>query len=96
MQKLVLCNNALSDQGIQKLTTPSRMFQKGPQHLSFIDLNGTFSSDASLGLQGVNSGIARTELFYSHPGKDEKNLFEYYLQNEGLLSKERLYSQYFP
>lgn len=40
LQSLVLSHNALSDQGIQKMTTPYRMFQRGPEHLVFLDLTG--------------------------------------------------------
>ena len=38
--KLVLSHNAMTDTGLQKMTTPHRMLRKGPEHIQYIDLTG--------------------------------------------------------
>lgn len=40
LRKLGLCGNGLSDKGVQRLTTPLRMFRKGPVSLHTLDLSG--------------------------------------------------------
>ena len=39
--KLALSHNALTDSGVQRMTTAHRMFRRGPEHLLHIDLTGT-------------------------------------------------------
>lgn len=40
LQVLVLCGNGLSNNGIQKMTAPVRVMQKGPLNLHSLDLSG--------------------------------------------------------
>ncbi|XP_072018974.1 leucine-rich repeat-containing protein 42-like [Amphiura filiformis] len=40
LQELCLCDNRLSDDGIQKMTTPLRIMGRGPKQLHALDLSG--------------------------------------------------------
>ena len=57
LEKLVLSQNAITDNGVQKMTTPHRMFRNGPEHLLHIDLTGMVFYALKLNMQWLGRSV---------------------------------------